>query len=102
MFGIFRQRKRRQRNGVKRTMVVYFDDTNIFKGEFEKSDARLKEFIAEAKEDGYVGYLSGSRRAMYPQQGTIAAYVFFRRKVSDSEILKRRGNGFLGARWHHI
>ena len=65
----------------------------------ERTKSEINEIKKTAKESGHIGYLSGYRFWNYERETVI---VFFKEKPTQSEIDKRRSNGFLAAQWYYI
>lgn len=79
--------------------VVYFDDGDDYKGQFELTRSMRSQWHEKAFENGHDGYLTGYR---YLDGQKDSVLVYFKEKPSEDEIDKRRRNGFKNARWTYL
>jgi len=77
--------------------LVYFDGGDVYKGCHHRTKTEIAQIRAEAKEQGHVGYLIGWR---YWDNCKDRVICFFKERPTRAEILQRRTNGFVGARWY--
>lgn len=80
--------------------IIYYDAGNDYRGEIYLSKKDREKIIAEAKNLGHVGYLSG--RKVTPYVGENLVLCFFKEAPNKKEINRRRKNGFLYARWNQL
>jgi len=77
--------------------LVYGEGGETFYGEVKTDETVRDGYKYLARKSGYTGYLSGRQNKTNKR-----VIVFFREKPSEKEILRRRKNGFLYARWYWI
>jgi hypothetical protein len=81
---------------MKKETLVYHNGGDVCLQEQTLSPRLLKWKAAYA---GHVGYLIGHRYWDGIKQRVM---VFFKERPTQEEILRRRGNGFLAARWFYL
>lgn len=81
-------------------MLIYENGGNGYLGEYQLLPADFRIYKNDAKMRGYIGYLSGYRRDCRNESQSVV--VFFKKQPSKQEILRRRNNGFLAARWYWL
>lgn len=79
--------------------VIYFDDGDDYKGQFELTQSMRNQWHKRAFENGHDGYLMGYR---YLDGQKDSVLVYCKTRPSEEEIAKRRRNGFLSARWVYL
>jgi len=77
-------------------ILIYYDGGEDYKGE-DLYNRKIE--IALAKEKNQIGYLTGHR---YYSNSKDKVMCFFKEKPDEKEIQRRRGNGFIGAKWVYI
>lgn len=80
--------------------IIYHSGGDKYYGRMTLSKKGRKQQDYLALTSGHIGYLSGYYSNDY--SGNTSVVVYFKEKPSWNEILKRRNNGFKGARWYSI
>lgn len=86
-------------NMAGKVTLLYENAGDVYLGIHRLMPADMRIYKEEAKMRGHVGYLSGYRRKGNDTQSVV---VFFKEQPSEQEIQRRRGNGFLAARWYWV
>jgi len=79
--------------------LIYFDGGEDCRGMFSMDKMERKDWNMRAKNNGHVGYLIGYRYWENKQETVI---VYFKTKPDEKEILRRRSNSFIAARWYSL
>ena len=77
--------------------LIYFKSGAIYMGCHERTKADIADQKALAQKQGHIGYLVGHR---YFDGQKDRVIVFFKAEPTKAEMLRRRANGFVGARWY--
>lgn len=86
---------------MKRETLVYFEgQEREYEGTLSLDRKDRNELNQRAKNNGYVGYLSGYRWTYDSKSETVL--VYFKEKPSVMEIDRRRNNGFKRAEWYWL
>ena len=81
--------------------LVYTNGGENCHGTQELSNSELNQLKQEQKNNGSIGYMTGSHYWNNEKERVIVFFVEKPKNIHEEE-LRRRSNDFVGAKWHNL